>query len=415
MISIIIPAYNSASTIVEALESILAQSLWARELSSCQDAKLLTEESSIKTVITQNLNGTTTDCASEATQRPHDSITASSCEVIIIDDCSTDNTVEVVENWLSVNGYLLLGTATNNQESIINNSTEGASNNQQPTTNNNIMNWLLLRQAQNSGPSAARNRGIQEAKGEWIAFLDADDIWLSGKLELQMQFADEYPEVVLWCGERICFTDQKELLGCRVAELAPHRPKASSPSTTQCRNNLTNGMIRPVTLEDMAIGNPISASTVLVKREILSAVGGFDPQFRGPEDYDLWMRIAAGERRGLVNGYPITNNIFLIYTHVTLHRQRSGSLSMDERSFLPQVFRVLSKAYGSGGALENLQHLRGAAISSQYWSGSWMAFSRGARGTAVLLVWRAWLWHRSAGCSVKRPWIRRIIRYLFGF
>jgi len=365
MVSIIIPAYNSATTIVETLESVKAQ-------------------------------------------------TFTDYEVIVVDDCSKDNTLKMVEKWLSVNRCRLSSTPT-----------EDDPNNKGLITNN----WRILRLAHNTGPAAARNRGGRVARGEWIAFLDSDDIWLPEKLELQVQLATQYPKVALWCGKAIRFADgeQKSLLGDGFSLFE---------NETNKQQSITSNSLRAITLEDLALRNSISTSTVIVKRETFFAVGGFDEQFRGPEDYDLWLRVAAAGAK--VNGYslsvleedaegvslsnnqqPIANNpgagsIVHCAIPVAFLCLRPGSLSMEDRTFLPQVMRVLDKAYGAGGALEAFQHLKRVTISAQYWSGSWMAFSRGARWTAVRLLSKAWRLHGEAGYSVKRPWLRVVTQYLCG-
>jgi len=88
-------------------------------------------------------------------------------EIIIIDDGSTDLSKNVVEKFI---------------------------------INNNLKNVLLISQ-KNGGVSRARNRGLIEAKGEYIALLDSDDIWLESKLEKQMEIFDKNPEVYfLGCG-----------------------------------------------------------------------------------------------------------------------------------------------------------------------------------------------------------------------
>jgi len=306
MISIIIPAYNSAATIVETLESVAAQ-------------------------------------------------TFIDYEVLIVDDCSKDETVAVVKKWI-------------------------ASVSPAQTSR-----FTLHALPVNGGPAMARNRGIQEAKGEWVAFLDADDIWFPEKLEYQMRLAVEQPEVVLWSGECLCFVD---------GESPEHRIAVKSKTE----------VLRTVTLEELAWHNPIRTSTVMIRKKVLEDTGGFDTQFRGPEDYDLWLRVAAlAERKGA--GLVVTDRL------LTHYRQTVGSLSMDERKFLPQVLKVMAKAYSSGGVLAQYQHLRNGAMSEQYWGGSWMAFSRGDRIAAIQLWLKAWRLNCRASLPAKRPWYKMLIRY----
>ena len=182
---------------------------------------------------------------------------------------------------------------------------------------------------------------------------------------------------------------------------------------------------------------------MLVKREVLLAVGGFDAQFRGPEDYDLWLRVAAYgqiEEKSIEqkeaketkerildsaeggkyksSSLPLfpsvkksSSGIVHVAEPVSRYRQVPGSLSMDDRKFLPQVVRVLDKAFGVGGALAEYGHLRTGAMSSQYWSGSWMAFSRGDRLTAVRLWYRAFMINYRMTHPAKRPWLKLLIRY----
>ena len=157
-----------------------------------------------------------------------------------------------------------------------------------------------------------------------------------------------------------------------------------------------------MSLADFASGNPVATSTVLVKKTALEAVGGFDEQFRGPEDYDLWMRIAARFELGRIDA-PLMR-----------YRQRAGSLSLDDRKFLPEVLRVLEKAFGETGVLNTHRSLRSAALSSQYWSASWMAFCRGDRRTARRHWLQAYRLNRLSPEKTQRPWFRMLARYLVG-
>ena len=99
---------------------------------------------------------------------------------------------------------------------------------------------------------------------------------------------------------------------------------------------------------------------------------------------------------------------------VSLYRQVTGSLSMDERKFLPQVLRVIEKAYGAGGALAGLSEWKNAALATQYQQASWMAFCRGARMTA-LRHWTIAVRHNLMGPKrIHKPWLRLLYRYVMG-
>jgi glycosyltransferase involved in cell wall biosynthesis len=228
----------------------------------------------------------------------------------------------------------------------------------------------------NAGPAAARNRGIASARGAWLAFLDADDAWVPWKLELQLSLAAQHPEVALWCGN-VWSSARYE---------APARE--SKPPA-----------IRTLKLEEFTAHNPVATSTVLIRKDAVARVGGFDPQFRGPEDYDLWMRI--------VRHYPARH----IDARLAWYRSRPGSLSMDDRRFLPEVLRVLDKAFAAGGALSEHAAWRRRAVANQYWNASWMAFHRGARAPALGWLLRSWLTDSRAGGARTVP---LLWRYLFG-
>jgi GT2 family glycosyltransferase len=121
----------------------------------------------------------------------------------------------------------------------------------------------------NCGVAAARNRGASAASGEWLAFLDADDIWLPTKVERQLA-----------CGRRSMVYTDRYNIGAR-GEL----PEIQSQVTPMHDGDL----FLPLLLE----GNFITASSVLLRRDVFAELGGFFEQLRGTEDWDLWVRIAA--------------------------------------------------------------------------------------------------------------------------
>jgi glycosyltransferase involved in cell wall biosynthesis len=155
-------------------------------------------------------------------------------EIIVVDDGSQDNTRSIVEQYENKVRYF---------------------------------------HQTNAGPAAARNMGVREARGEWIAFLDSDDYWDRDHLKLLLKHAQDHPEAVLiYCG-KIWVDEEGNLI-------------QNSFKQTQ----FPSGWI----FNDMFHANYISTtSAVLVKRDIVIKLCGFDVQLRIAEDYDLWLRIAA--------------------------------------------------------------------------------------------------------------------------
>jgi glycosyltransferase involved in cell wall biosynthesis len=127
------------------------------------------------------------------------------------------------------------------------------------------------------GVSAARNHGIRLARGEWIAFLDSDDLWLPGKLEIQMAFLEAHPLL------RICQTEE---IWIRNGKRLNPRKYHQKPQ----------GHCFPLLLERCLI----SPSAVVIHRDLFSQVGSFDESLPACEDYDLWLRIGCRQPVGLV-------------------------------------------------------------------------------------------------------------------
>jgi hypothetical protein len=158
-----------------------------------------------------------------------------------------------------------------------------------------------------------------------------------------------------------------ELLSCSVAKLLSESPKDSPSSTTQQPNNLTTPRVSAATQQ------PNNSTT------------------------------ASGAA-----------NIMYVALPVSGYRQSAGSLSMDERKFLPQVLRVIEKAYGPGGALAVLPAWKNAALATQYQQASWMAFCRGNRGMAMKYWLTAVRYNVMGPRRIHKPWIRLAYRYVMG-
>jgi len=129
----------------------------------------------------------------------------------------------------------------------------------------------------NQGPSAARNRGIEKAQGDWVAFLDSDDEWMEGKLQAQLDFFRHHPNTLICQTEEIWFRN-----GRRVNPMKKHK-KYGGWIFNECL---------PLCI--------ISPSAVMVHRKLLDDVGLFDESLPACEDYDLWLRMAAKYPVGLI-------------------------------------------------------------------------------------------------------------------
>lgn len=154
-------------------------------------------------------------------------------EILVINDGSTDKSAEKVQQFIQENSEL---------------------------------NIQLIHQ-ENKGVSSARNAGLRLAKGEFIAFLDADDVWLPHKTKVMMKVLTENPEIdflaALRNNENIGFPYQYD------------------------HQNLTE-----ITLRKFLIRNIGQTSTVIFKKNVLENIGYFNEHQRFAEDANYWLRIS---------------------------------------------------------------------------------------------------------------------------
>lgn len=168
----------------------------------------------------------------------------------------------------------------------------------------------------NSGPSVARNRGIREARGGLIAFLDDDDVWLPEKLEKQMAFFQSLPnkdEIGLVYTGQYLF-DGETVYGAKV--------------------DSANGMVYHYLLFGQFIG---TCSSVLIPRKVFDEVGDFDASLICTQDFELFLRIA---RHKLV--YSIDEPLIKYRTRPdqiskdpTLNNKEDREVLRKQRDFIP--------------------------------------------------------------------------------
>jgi glycosyltransferase involved in cell wall biosynthesis len=127
-----------------------------------------------------------------------------------------------------------------------------------------------MRQPANRGASAARNKGIDNSSGTWIAFLDSDDYWLKEKLHFQMEFLHRIPDAV----------------ACQTQEIWIRRGRRVNPKKIHKK---PSGEIFQHSLRLCLV----SPSSVVLKRSLFDEIGLFDETLEVAEDYDLWLRISC--------------------------------------------------------------------------------------------------------------------------
>lgn len=298
-ISVIVPTYNCAKYLGQAIESILTQSIPA-------------------------------------------------FEVIVIDDGSSDDTRSVL-------------SAFQNQISVIH--------------------------QKNKGVSSARNTGISAANGDWIAFLDSDDIWLPNKLELFVEAMSAFPDSLVYYSE---FSFLK----------ADHQGVFAAPeslyelnSDIRCDEEHSGWIYHQLLLT-----NWVLTSTAIINRSIFDTVEMFDENLVIAEDWDLFLRIS---RQG---------KFYKIKQPLTLYRITPNSLTKTIKP-INYTNRVLNSAisqYGLSspdGQNVDLQEFRRRAFIRQFeyglaaYKNKWYSNCKASMSSAIKsrpLSVQAWLYLFSA-------------------
>jgi len=148
---------------------------------------------------------------------------------------------------------------------------------------------------QNGGACGARNLGIRESSGQYVGFLDCDDLYMEKKVEQGIGFLREHPQYGYVHTDAYFIDRQDNIVG-------------------QYRNNKAKRFQGWIS-QRLILGNFVCNSTVLVRRFCLEKAGFFDEEIFTPADWDMWMRLAEIQKAGYIDQpltkYRVTDNYIL--------------------------------------------------------------------------------------------------------
>lgn len=179
------------------------------------------------------------------------------------------------------------------------------------------------------GVSRARNTGMQQARGELIAFLDADDVWFPGKLEAQVRYFDRHPDVGVVFGGFIRWTADSQGVFPPATTLA-----VECSDVTDCEPD-RSGWLYGRLINGLLVG----MNTAVIRRAIYLAIGGFNEAMRQGEDYDFWLKASRLAEMHALNA-PVA--LYRIHGASAMHR-------LSEEDHLATLLQAAVMRWGFSG------------------------------------------------------------------
>jgi glycosyltransferase involved in cell wall biosynthesis len=286
-ISVIVPAYNAEKTVLETITSVLNQ-------------------------------------------------TFSDFELIVINDGSTDQTLE------------LLSTVKDHR--------------------------LKIFSYPNGGVPVARNRGLSHATGDFIAFLDADDLWTPDKLELQLATLQQHPDAGVVYSWAYYMDEEGESF---------HADNPIFFAGNVCAELLVRDFI-------------VSGSNCLIRRQAIESVGEFDPSIPGADDWDYWIRLA------LHWPFVVVPKLQIFY------RQSLGSVSSKVEAMETNNLRVIEKGFQA--APPEMQSLKNHSLANTYRYSAHLYLTRvGSADAAKQATKKLWMAIRLYSPILRESWTRNLL------
>jgi len=213
----------------------------------------------------------------------------------------------------------------------------------------------LIRQ-KNAGVAAARNRGVRETHSEWLAFLDADDLWMPEKLRRQFELAESLEVAAVFC----------DLHTIDVAGAVMRRPPAPPVSLD----------MEPLLMHSETIPQATS-STLLVRRSIFESVGGYDESLATMADWDLLIRLRS------------VTTFAYVPEKLVAYRRYPGTMSRSVPMLERESSLILNKVFARNDLPESWRQLK---TKSWAWNDLVLAgsyFEAGRAGKAIRFGLRA--------------------------
>jgi len=178
---------------------------------------------------------------------------------------------------------------------------------------------------ENAGGNVSRNRGLNRALGDFVSFLDADDIWKTDKLATQLKALEESPQAAV----AYSWTDYIDENG---------------NFTYPGRRTAINGDV----YEELLIANFLeNGSNPLIRKPILIALGGFDESLNAAQDWDMWLRLAAKFEFVCVPSVHILYRISPNSLSTNILRQEKAGLQLLEKAYRERPSKIKNSSRNS--------------------------------------------------------------------
>lgn len=269
--------------------------------------------------------------------------TQACCEVIVVDDGSIDDTANLLAAYQSKVRYL---------------------------------------HQDNTGPSSARNRGLAAAQGEFVVFLDSDDVLLPTKVADQLACFAADPDLdLVHSGWQLL--DQSGSPGKTIEPwLAAPRPGAPG-----------------LDLESLLRCHAFCLPAVMFRREVLEAAGGFDAQLRQAEDVDLMLRVMLGGCR----------SSWLKKTTV-MYRQHPGNLTRQTRQRVESVNRVFATFFSRPDLPPGIAAIEKQIVYHVLMWGAWQLYRAGDTGEIPRYLQQTCAFLAGSKSQILHAWLEQILQ-----